>query len=337
MTPRLIGVCLLSASAVLYLIFVLSFEHLLGVAIHFSPDRQITAEGERQLASALLFLTASCALAGIVAWRVGDDSGWAALRRDVWSDHGLTPHASPLVTLIVWTALGLFLVAHINLYSPVSSTFAAFYFEDGVFETLTVVALLAAAACLAVALRRFRREPRPRWLGGWGRAALAAFMAILLIWAGEEISWGQRLLGWPTPSWLPANTQNETNIHNYFTSELPPIYRLFVLLPVPLLIAAWLAHSRRLQHGAMLLLPHPSLLGLSLLIAFVAVVRPEEQELLEEMLALFALAHSLRILRLSRSAAAVTEIAPPRNRARGRYRARREIRARTAARDDHRG
>jgi len=37
----------------------------------------------------------------------------------------------------------------------------------------------------------------------------------LFVCGGEEISWGQRIFGWPTPSFLKdANLQRETNIHN---------------------------------------------------------------------------------------------------------------------------
>jgi hypothetical protein len=42
---------------------------------------------------------------------------------------------------------------------------------------------------------------------------LVAFGALVL--AGEEISWGQRVFGWATPSTLAAdNRQHETNLHN---------------------------------------------------------------------------------------------------------------------------
>jgi hypothetical protein len=44
--------------------------------------------------------------------------------------------------------------------------------------------------------------------------AVAAALACLGI-AGEEISWGQRLVGWTTPEALGGvNVQDETNLHN---------------------------------------------------------------------------------------------------------------------------
>jgi hypothetical protein len=41
---------------------------------------------------------------------------------------------------------------------------------------------------------------------------------VLVLMAGEEISWGQRIFGWATPeSWAEMNAQRETNFHNLAT------------------------------------------------------------------------------------------------------------------------
>lgn len=50
-------------------------------------------------------------------------------------------------------------------------------------------------------------------------AGLAAFFTFLLIFiAGEELSWGQRLVGWDTPEFiLENNEQGEFNLHNLST------------------------------------------------------------------------------------------------------------------------
>jgi hypothetical protein len=82
--------------------------------------------------------------------------------------------------------------------------------EDGPVEWLTVVGLLLLAGlCFwrVVSLK----DQRPRlflWVTAlWG----AAFV----FGAGEEISWGQRLLGLSTPEWFAEhNRQGEINLHN---------------------------------------------------------------------------------------------------------------------------
>src|SRR5690606_24599741 len=51
----------------------------------------------------------------------------------------------------------------------------------------------------------------PVWLKLW----LAAGALGCLYIAGEEISWGQHIIGWGTPEyWAALNDQNETNLHN---------------------------------------------------------------------------------------------------------------------------
>lgn len=80
--------------------------------------------------------------------------------------------------------------------------------EDHLWESLTAAFyLLAAPALLACAARRPPWFPRTLYL-------LAA--AGCLFVAGEEISWGQRLLGFATPDFFAGfNVQGETTFHNY--------------------------------------------------------------------------------------------------------------------------
>ncbi|MGQ0654504.1 MAG: hypothetical protein ACT4P4_19945 [Betaproteobacteria bacterium] len=75
--------------------------------------------------------------------------------------------------------------------------------EDGVFESLTVVFFLIASALFFVTWRRS------------GNVFFLLLSFALFVGAGEEISWGQRLIGFATPSAVAAtNVQNEFNVHN---------------------------------------------------------------------------------------------------------------------------
>ncbi|HEX5467200.1 MAG TPA: hypothetical protein VFW92_11055 [Candidatus Limnocylindrales bacterium] len=87
--------------------------------------------------------------------------------------------------------------------------------EDSVLEWPQFFALLVAAA-LFVAIARQSRAAGLRWwvVGGLFAALLACFVA------GEEISWGQRILGLATPAGLAAiNHQDELTIHNIGTVQ----------------------------------------------------------------------------------------------------------------------
>jgi len=82
--------------------------------------------------------------------------------------------------------------------------------EDGVSEWWSVATFLASAAMAAATARYLRRLGHPRL--GVLHITLAV---VFLLGALEELSWGQRLLGWSTPEVLRrVNEQGETTIHN---------------------------------------------------------------------------------------------------------------------------
>jgi hypothetical protein len=85
--------------------------------------------------------------------------------------------------------------------------------ELGVVELATPVASALGVVAGIAALRHRTRLPRG-WLQGW--VALVTLACVYL--TGEELSWGQQLLGWSTPDLLVAvNKQGETNLHNIST------------------------------------------------------------------------------------------------------------------------
>jgi hypothetical protein len=82
--------------------------------------------------------------------------------------------------------------------------------EDSVLESLQFIAYAAATALAAAAGWRLWRTGR-RGLG----VLFFLFACCCLFAAGEEISWGQRVLGFGTPEQLAAvNGQEEMNVHD---------------------------------------------------------------------------------------------------------------------------
>jgi hypothetical protein len=82
--------------------------------------------------------------------------------------------------------------------------------EDGPIEWATAAALIAAAAVSAWTARRPAAGTSRLHAVTWIALALLCFFA-----AGEEISWGQRLLDFSSPTFfLEHNAQHETNLHN---------------------------------------------------------------------------------------------------------------------------
>jgi hypothetical protein len=118
--------------------------------------------------------------------------------RTPWSVAGAVLYGS-----VVGGALVALSVAH-------RPTFRFITREDGVLEWPQFAAFAAAAILAALTAVRLAKLSE--------RMATAVFglMAVGCVFiAGEEISWGQRILGFETSeSWKEINKQNETTVHN---------------------------------------------------------------------------------------------------------------------------
>jgi hypothetical protein len=103
--------------------------------------------------------------------------------------------------------------------------------EDGPIEWLSAVFyLVSSAGFLVAAVRSEFLRRRPEW---WIRGMTLAWALLMFAFFGEEISWGQRLLGIQTPEWFASmNRQKETNLHNIFWIEQPigGVYRLVTIM-----------------------------------------------------------------------------------------------------------
>jgi len=146
----------------------------------------------------------------------GFAAGWLAFHRAAISRRD----RSLLAILLLFDVLcgGLAVVA---VASP--ALFVRWMQEDSWVEWSTFAAFAAAAIVTGAALVRSWRSPGPlvaslpRWLRTLGFAGLAAFCLFV---AGEEISWGQRLLGLEPPEvFLAHNAQQELNLHNFLKDQ----------------------------------------------------------------------------------------------------------------------
>lgn len=172
------------------------------------------------------------------------------------------------VKLSIWTTtwvplFAFFLVITVAYYDR---AFYAKYFdlESGLIENIQV-AVLAVALGYAVSLLRSRRCRVDLWLVCWVIAIGAACLLII----GEELNYGQHVIGWPTPEWLRnLNKQDETNLHNISSwfNEKPR-----VLLEIVVVLAGIVNPSLKLWRGRGLvdrpwwLLPGPAVLPVAVL------------------------------------------------------------------------
>ncbi len=121
-----------------------------------------------------------------------------------------------LPTAVVANLLvGALLVAAAVTFDSANALYQALSQEDGPVEWATVWAFLGAAAFSLLAARRQRRSTGEV---PWFLVGVALFCFVI---AMEEISWGQRLLGYRPPAYfLEHNFQQELNLHNLTSSGL---------------------------------------------------------------------------------------------------------------------
>lgn len=113
--------------------------------------------------------------------------------------------------------------------------------EDGVFEWGTAAFLLLGAIVCA---RRVVLPGKTRLF-----AVISALGALVLFFgAGEEISWGQRVIGWDSGEfWVENNDQAETNLHNLVVGEVK-INKLLFGVTLTLAFLAFFALLPVLHH-----------------------------------------------------------------------------------------
>ena len=123
-----------------------------------------------------------------------------------------------LCVLLVFVVGGTLLATDVDLYYRSSQ-------EDELLEWVTFWAFLLASVYYLLGARRDRRRR-----GGlpWFHIGLAAFCLLVAL---EEISWGQRLIGYRAPElFLTRNFQQEFNLHNVADYSLRRVLMLLILL-----------------------------------------------------------------------------------------------------------
>ncbi|MDH3201287.1 MAG: hypothetical protein OEM15_10390 [Myxococcales bacterium] len=220
---------------------------LLGVlAIGFNPEtlvalgpmrRSLTANDEltRQTALAtvrlgrvLLALGAVGTLLLIAMWRPIAGSSWVAnVCRHApaagVSNDGPIFNRSFRISVGALTASLAYVALAPTLLSEAQRHLVAR--EDGILEQATAFLFLASSVISMIIAWRLFRKPRPTDPTALRRAVWHLLIGLFFFLCfGEEISWGQRILGFETPESIKEiNVQDETNLHNlmgYFADHL---------------------------------------------------------------------------------------------------------------------
>ncbi len=312
------GILLMVISIILSFVYPLFNQQIIQLLErHFSNDHEITSNGLWEFISTYYF--GIVLLFGIgYCFLKAKKASWRKRIREVILDEPLclsdSVSPSPRLILIVSSLIGFLLILSMRLAYRFPFIYTFLYAKDHGLIDLCVPATMAISGILLIVVV-WKLWKESRFIEHRAISSTAySFLALLLIfYAGEETSWGQDFFGWQTPSLFLGNVEHQTNIHNYFNAYFNYGYIALSLILVVVIVSVWLEFNQQWLPYGRLFLPHPSLIGLSLLIAFVSVAWFPEQELLEEMVAAFVLFYCLRIFTCFRSESISIGASPAKN------------------------
>jgi hypothetical protein len=297
---RKFGILLIIMSFILSFVYPIFRQPIIRLCEQYlSSDHQITPNGMREFISTYYFMIGMLIVIGFFLIKVQKDY-WRKRIKHIFLDEPLCPgnavRPSPRSLLTISSVVGLFLILSMRLAYRFPFIYPFLYKKDyGLIDLCVPTIMIISAVLLGVAVWKL-------WNGQSlikYRVMLSVVYSILVFlfvfYAGEEMSWGQDFFRWQTPAIFSGNVENQTNLHNYFNAYFNYGYIALSLILVFVFASVWLEFNQRWLPLGRLVLPHPSLIGLSLLITFVSIVWFPEQELLEEMMAAFVLFYSLRI------------------------------------------
>ena len=116
------------------------------------------------------------------------------------------------------TAIAVLTIIAVLVYPMIDETGPAespWLREDNIIENAQAVMFLIGA--LGILIAGLRSEVIREGGAIWRYWGIAFWFLLLFVFAGEEISWGQRIIGWQTPDWpfFADNVQDQTNLHNH--------------------------------------------------------------------------------------------------------------------------
>lgn len=151
---------------------------------------------------------------------------------------GVTWLVDPLAALVLLPAVAAGLAVVALAVSDVDA-YARLIAEDGPVEYASAILWLVAAGAALAAFLVLRRGRTTRVTA----LLYAAAVLFFVVAGGEEISWGQRLIGYEPPAeLLEVNKQREANVHNI--GSISVYANAFFMLLLAVFVAAPLLRAR---------------------------------------------------------------------------------------------
>lgn len=304
MTVLALGSLLIGTGLLCLFFYGLAYDQLIFLFEKFiSPDQSISGSTKWRLKLFIYYLAILLLTFGVAFLGCTNDSFRNRVKSAFFSNKAAVSKIwilRPLNLLLFSFLSGLLLTGLFTLfYSGNFSALDFLFVEDGVFETLSAITF-GVSALLMLKSAQSLKTIQAKLSEANRRLAFLFYLLLAFIFffvAMEEISWGQRIIGWETPDYLSdMNEQKETSIHNiYFLDGLFDfLYLVPAFLIIPVVLSAWLRVRNRQTLSSRLFLPEPSLIFLTILIGIASFT--VQGELLEELLSLFAVLYCIGIV-----------------------------------------
>lgn len=203
----------------------------------------------------------------------------------VLSDPAAVNRKLPVFLLLSGTVTGILLII-----------FYAFYGQprkEGILEDTEAVLLLAASVIMAIAATRVSRT---QFISSHRKIRIILIITALAFFVlfGEEISWGQRFIGFHSPEFFDEyNYQSEFNLHNFFNPLYDIIYKTAGITFFMVLFLVWFFKRSKPSRISSLLIPPPSF---SFLIFLMACTTFGNREIFEILMDILILLYSIRMV-----------------------------------------
>ena len=295
--------------AVIAIIFAgeLASETLPVAEKYFSPDQQLSSGEDGVKLVILTMLGLLILLNVLVLFRVDlfiPDFFKSFLNNDAVRGYFFKPDfaSNPSMTIpknVFVIAVIMSLVSSFFWIFRENPIFTDLYEEDNFFEYFSVLLFLAAAFLLARTGMMFtglQQKFQLPLVFKWGLYVLVAGLVFIAL---EEISWGQRILGFESPEELESiNYQGEINLHNIFNPFYELLYPVVGISFFLFLFTGWIPSRETQPLLFRMLFPHPSLFPFAMVLLTSSI--PGESELFEVILSYFIFFYALRLFVFAR-------------------------------------
>lgn len=191
------------------------------------------------------------------------------------------------VSLILGTVAGIVLHSYFLFFGEIE--------HEGYLEEFSSIFLLVSGLLFLVAMKYVKKKNfSPFWYKTHQFTLLFLGIGLFLLF-GEEINWGQRALEIePSEFFKTYNFQNEISFHNFFNPLFRFVYPAVGMFSFIFFVFLWLFYKGEKNYYLKLFIPHRNLFFLIFWMAGASY--SGDSEVYEEMLSVFFLLYSLRVL-----------------------------------------